>query len=123
MLQLIEIENIFGRFCEDIYTIKYQKRGSSYKHLFIFLNLANEFFEVSHINKVIYIKLLIIESDSTGELIKIVTSVILHDPYEKINSYLFCISNICDNPPRCTKNYFRNFLEKTSIQENSYLFY
>ena len=123
MLRLIKIENIFGRFCGDVYTIEYQKRGLPHMHLLIFLNSADEFFETSHIDEVICAKLLTVESDSTGELTRIVTSVMLHGPCGEVNSHSPCMSNAQDGPPRCTKNYPRNFLEETSIQENGYPLY
>lgn len=87
MLWLIRIKNIFSRFCGNIYTIEYQKRGLPHMHLFIFLTSAKEFFETSYIDEVIYVKLLMIESDSTSELKRIVTSIMLHGLFREINSY------------------------------------
>ena len=45
MLCLIKNENIFGRFCEVIYTIEYQKQGLPHMHLLIFLYSAYQFLE------------------------------------------------------------------------------
>ena len=39
ILRLIKSENIFGQFCGNVYTIKYQKRGLPHMHLLIFLHL------------------------------------------------------------------------------------
>lgn len=63
-------------------------------HFFIFFNLANKFFKVSHINKVIYVKLPIIKFNLTCDLIKIVILVIFYSLYRKINPHLLYISNI-----------------------------
>ena len=123
MLRLIKIENIFGRFRGDVYTIEYQKRGLPHMYLLIFLNSADAFFEASHIDEVICAELPTVESDPTGELTRIVTSVMLHGPCGEINSHSPCMSNARDGPPRCTKNYPCNFLEETSIQENGYPLY
>lgn len=48
-------------------------------YFLIFLNLADKFLEASHNDEVIYDKILTIESNLTSKLIRIVTSVILHD--------------------------------------------
>ena len=123
MFCLIKGENIFGQFRRNVYITEYQKRGLSHIHLLIFLNSADKFLEASYIDEVIYAKLPIIETDPTVELTQIVTSVILHGPYEKINLYSPCMSNAQDGFPRCIKHYPRNFFEKTSIQENGYSLY
>lgn len=44
-------------------------------------------------DKVIYAKLSIIESDSTRELIKIITLIMLYSLWGSINSYSLSISN------------------------------
>lgn len=77
MLYLIKTEYIFSRFCRNIYTIKYQKRSFSYMHLLIFLHLANQFLEISHIDKTIYAKLFIAESNPTKELTRIVILIFI----------------------------------------------
>lgn len=100
MLCLIKSENIFGRFCRNMYTIKYQKYGLLYIYLLIFLNSANEFLETSYINEIIYIKLSIIKTDPINKLTRIKISIILHDPCRKINLNTLCISNTWDSFPR-----------------------
>lgn len=92
-------------------------------HHLIFLNTANMFFEAFHIDEIIYGKLPIVESYPTGELLRVITSVMFHGLYEKINPYLLSMSNAQDGPLECTKYYLRNFLEEISIQENGYLLY
>ena len=62
-------------------------------HLLIFFNLANKFLKTFYIDEVIYVKLLIIETNLTDEYTKIVILVILYDLYEKLNSYSSCMSN------------------------------
>lgn len=94
MLYLIKKKNIFDRFYKDTYTIEYQKHSFPYIYLLIFLNLANEFFEIFHINKIIYTKLLIVESDLTNKLIKIVISIKIYDLYRRFNFYSSYMSNI-----------------------------
>lgn len=93
MLRLIKSENIFGRFCGNVYTIEYQKRGLPHMHLLIFLHLADQFLKASQIDEVICAEILIVKSDPTGELTRIVTSVIIHDPCENINPHSPCMSN------------------------------
>lgn len=112
MLCLIKCENIFGRFYRDLYTIEYQKRDLSHIYFLIFFNSVNEFLEVFHINKVIYTELPIIEINLTGELIKIMTSVILHDLYRKIDHNLPCIINSQDSPLRCKNIILAIFMKK-----------
>lgn len=87
MLCLIKNENIFGKFCRDIYTIKYQKHGLLYIHLLIFLYSNNQFFEAFQIDEIICAELLILETNSTKKLIRIVTSVMLYGFYRNINPY------------------------------------
>lgn len=115
MLCLIKNKNIFGRFCRDVYTIEYQKRGLLQMHLLIFHNLADQFLESSYINKIIYAKLPTMETNSTGELTKIVTSIMFYGLYGEINHNSPCISNAQNSPPRCTKHYPRSFFEEISI--------
>lgn len=38
-----------------------------------------------------------------------------HGPSGDINPYSPCMSNARDHPPKCTKRYPRDFLEKTFI--------
>lgn len=123
MLCLIKSENIFGRFRGDVYTIEYQKRVLPHMHFLIFLNLADEFLEASHIDEVICAELPTIETDPISELTRIITSVRLHGPCGEINIHSPCISNARDSLPKCTKHYPRNFLEETSVQENGYPLY
>ena len=79
--------------------IEYQKHSFTHMHLLIFLNLADEFLKASHIHEVIYAELPIVESDLTSELTRIVTSVMLHGLYGKINLYSPYMSNTRDGPP------------------------
>ena len=123
MLCLIRSENIFGRFRGNVYTIEYQKRGLPHMHLLIFLNSADEFLEASHIDEVICAKLLTVETNPTGELTRIMTLVMLHGLCGEINLHSLCMSNARDSPSRYKKHYPRNFLEETSVQENSYSLY
>lgn len=53
-LYLIKIENIFDRFCKDIYIIKYQKYSFPYIYFLIFLYSIDQFFEVFQIDKIIF---------------------------------------------------------------------
>lgn len=115
MLCLIKNENIFSKFCENIYTIRYQKGGLPHIYFFIFLYSADQFFEVFQIDKIIYIKLFILKTDLTGELTKIVISIMFYGFYKNINPYLSYISNIEDNSSKYTKRYFCNFFEETFI--------
>lgn len=93
MLCLIKNENIFGRFCEDVYIIEYQKQGLLHIHLLIFLHSADQFFKAFQIDEVIYAKLPTAKKDLNGKFIRIVTSVILHGPCGDINPHLFYISS------------------------------
>lgn len=60
ILCLIKKENIFERFCKDIYTIKYQNCDFSHMHVFIFVNTTDIFLITSHIDEIICAKLLTI---------------------------------------------------------------
>lgn len=62
-------------------------------HLLIFLHLADQFLEAFQIDDIICAKLLTVKSDPTGELTRIVTSVILHGPCGDINPHSPCMSN------------------------------
>lgn len=93
MLYLIKSENIFVKFCKNVYTIEYQKHSLFYMHFLIFLYLVNLFFETFQIYKFIYAKLPIVETNLIGKLIRIIISIILHSFYKNINLYLFYISN------------------------------
>lgn len=123
MLCLIKSKYIWGKFHKDIHIIKYQKCSLSYIHLLIFLYLAGQSFDIFQIDKVIYAKLPIIESDSIKELTRIITSVILHNLCGNRNYYLFYTNNTKYDFLKYTKHYFRNFFKKTSILENSFLLY
>ena len=123
LLCLIKSEYIIARFRGDMYTIKYEKRSLPHMHLLIFLYLADQFLEASQINEVIYAKLPNAETDPNGELTRIVTLAILHSPCRDNNFHSSCMNNARDDCSKCTKCYSCNFLEETSIQENSYLLY
>lgn len=120
---MIKSKNIFERFCKDVYTIKYQKRGFPHIYLLIFLYSANQFLQISQINKIIYTKLLIVKTNPIRDLTRTITLVLLYFPYNNINFYSSYIRNTQKGLPKCTNHYLRNFFKESSIQENSYLFY
>lgn len=64
-----------------------------------------------------------LETNFTGDLTKIVTSIMLYNPYKNINFYLPYMSNAQDSFLKCTKYYLCNFLKETFIQKNGYLLY
>lgn len=92
-------------------------------HFLIFFNLANEFLETSHIDKVISAKLPTNKTKFIGMLTCIITSVMVFGPCRKMNLYLFYKSNVRNIALEYMKHYPYNFFAKISIQENSYLFY
>lgn len=120
---LIKRENIFEQFYGDVYTIEYQKLGLPHIHLLIFLYLDNQFFKVFHNDEVIYAKIPTLETNLSGEFIRIVTSVMLYGLCGDINFHFLYISNARYYPSKCTKRYPHEFFEKTTIQENGYLLY
>lgn len=73
MLCFMKTDNIFDRFCKNIYTIEYHKYGLFYINLCYFLYLANQFFEAFYINKITYTKFFVIESDLMREFTRIIT--------------------------------------------------
>ena len=87
------------------------------------MHSTDQFLEGSQIDEVLYVELPTVKSDPTGKLTRIITSVILHDPFRDINPHLPCMSNARDGSPNCTKHYPWDFLEETSNQENGYLLY
>lgn len=93
MFYLIKIENIFDKFCENIYIIEYQKHGFLDIYFLIFFNSVYKFLEAYYIEEVICAKLSIIEADQTGEFITIMTLEMLHSLYREINLNSSYISN------------------------------
>lgn len=61
----------------DIYTVKYQK----YIHFLIYFYIDNQIFDISKIDEVDSIQLLIKKNDSTRKLFVIILLVISHDTY------------------------------------------
>lgn len=68
MLHLIKSEYIFGRFCKDIHIIEDQKCGLSHIYFLNFLFSTDQFLETFQIDIVIYVKILIVKSDSIESL-------------------------------------------------------
>lgn len=93
MFYLIKSENIFKKFCRDIYIIEYQKYDFLHIYFLIFLYSANQFFKISQIDEIIYAKLFKEEIDSLREYTRIITLVLLYSFYKHINLHLLCISN------------------------------
>lgn len=112
-----------NKFYGDVYIIEYQECGLLCIYLLIFLYLVKQFLDISQIDKIIYIIILIIKYNPVKELTRIVTSIMLYSLYGNINPYLFYISNTRDSLLKYIKRYLRNFLEETSIKEKNYLFY
>lgn len=123
MIYLIKSKNSFGRFYRDVYIIEYQKQSFPYIYLFIFLHLANQFFEISQIDKIIFAKLPIVEINLNRELARIVTLVMLYSLYKNTNSHLFYMNSTQNDFSKYVKYYFCNFFEKTAFQENGYSLY
>lgn len=123
MLYLTKNKNFFDQFCKDVYTIEYQKRGLPHIYLFIFFYSVDSFLETSQIDEIIYTKLLTLDTNPIGELIRILTSVMLYGLYKDINLHSTYMSNIQDSLSKYTKHYLCNFFEETFIQENGYPIY
>ena len=84
-------------------------------YLLIFLNSADKFLEPSYIDEVIYANLPTVQANPTGELTKIVISIMLYSLCREVNPYSLCINNAWYISPRCTKYYLCNFLKEISI--------
>ena len=102
-LRLIKEKGVLSRFCGDIYTIKYQKRGLPHMHLLLFLYLENQIFDAAKIDEIVSAELPTEENDLTGELFGIVSSVMLHSlcGYQNPNAPYMKRSD--HNSPECTK--------------------
>lgn len=94
MIYLIKSENIFGKFYQNIYLIEYKKRGFFFIYLFYFYNLVNQFFEIFQIDKIIYTKIFIVQTNFTKAFIRIVILIIIYSLYKDINPHLSYINNI-----------------------------
>lgn len=92
-------------------------------HFFIILHWINKFLEAFYIDKVIFAKLLIIETEPIGKLTRIVTSIMLFGYCKKINFYSLYMNNTRNIASKCKKHYLCNFFEISSVCENSYSFY
>lgn len=123
LLQLIKEKGVLNRFCGDVYTIEYQKRGPPHMHLLLFLYPEDQIFDGAKIDEVISAELPTEEDDPTGELFGIVLSVMLHGSCGNQNPNALCMSRSNNGPPQCTKQYPRKFLPKTVVQENGYPLY
>lgn len=86
-----------------------------YIYLLIFFNSPDEFLKTSYIDEVIYIKLLIIETDLIGGFTKIMTLVMFYGLYRKINPNPPYINNTQDGFSKYIKHYLYSFFEETSI--------
>lgn len=123
LLRLIKEKCVLGRFCGDLYTIKYQKRGLPHMHLLLFLYLENQIFDAAKIDENVSAELPTEENDLNGELFGIVSSVMLHGPCGNQNRIAPCMKRSDHNSPECTKQYPREFLPETVVQENGYPLY
>lgn len=77
----------------------------------------SKFLKVSYINKVIYIKLIIIEINFINKFIKIINLIIFHNFYKEINLYLLYVNNIKDSFLKYIKYYFYNSFKKAFIEK------
>lgn len=72
LLRLIKEKGVLGRFCGDVYTIEYQKRGLPHMHLLLFLHTEDQIFDAAKIYEIVSAELPTEEDDPTGELFGIV---------------------------------------------------
>lgn len=120
ILYLINSENIFRQFCENVYNIKYQKYNLSHMYFLIFLYQNDKFVKVYHIDEVFYTKLSTLETNLSRKLRRIVILGILYNSFINISLFTSYICNIRNGSPKCTKHYPYKFFKKTIIQENCY---
>lgn len=123
LLRLIKEKGVLGRFCGDVYTIEYQKRGLPHMHLLLFLHPDDQIFDAAKIDEIVSAELPTEEDDPTGELFGIVSSVMLHGPCGNQNLNAPCMKRSDHGSPQCTKRYPREFLPETVVQENGYPLY
>lgn len=90
---------------------------------YFFFTLKIKIFDAAKIDEIVSAELLTEENDLTGELFGIVSSVILHGPCGNQNPNAPCMKRSDHNSPECTKQYPREFLPETVVQENGYPLY
>ncbi|CAH9141764.1 unnamed protein product [Cuscuta epithymum] len=116
MIKEIKEGKVFGLVRAVIYTIEFQKRGLPHAHILIFLHPQYRYPHPDDIDKIISAELPDEESDP--ELLKIVSSLMVHGPCGVENKKAPCMQN-----GKCTRHFPKKYAERTSIDEDGYPLY
>ncbi|XP_074305872.1 uncharacterized protein LOC141641094 [Silene latifolia] len=108
--------HIFSRVRAAVYTIEFQKRGLPHAHILLFLHREDKFPEAADIDKIISAE--IPDPVSNPVLHAIVATHMMHRPCGTARLQSPCMVGY-----KCSKNFPKNCIERTTVDKDDYLVY
>ena len=113
LLKDITERHVLGEDAAMVYVIEFQKRGLPHCHMLIFLKDDCKLREEDDVDAIISAE--IPSRTEDPELHKIVSSTMIHGPCGHLNPQAVCMENGV-----CTKQFPKEFQERTVITDNGY---
>ena len=123
LLKIIKKNQIFDKFLDWIWIVKYQKQDLSHLHFFLFLKNQNNFLDFVFIDNIICAELLNLILNLNDVLRQIVQSQITHDFCDSVLSTTIYMIQESEIVFKCLKKYSRFFQEKIIVKKNDYFIY
>ena len=123
LLKDIKKKQIFDKFFDWIWIVKYQKRDLSHLHFFLFLKNRNNFLDVVVIDDIMCVKLSDLVLNSNDILRQIIQSQMIYDFCDFVLSITFCMIRESEIVVKYSKKYSRIFQEKIIVKKNDYFIY
>ena len=116
LLHDITFNNIFGKVIAYVYTIEFQKRGLPHCHILLILDASCRPKSADDYDK--YVAAEIPNKQLAPELYQIVSQHMLHGPCGEANKKNPCMEN-----GTCTKQFPKQFQDKTTMSQDGYPIY
>ena len=118
---LKNLKELFKYYMRHIYIIKYQKRGFSYMHCFLFLHQNDNFLKYIMIDNAICAELPFSELNSDGNLIKLIQKFMIYELCEFSFFNAFCMIFKSDRiKSYCIKHFSKHFCSEIIVNEDEY---
>lgn len=92
LLDDLKQKNIFGNYCDLVYTIEYQKQRLLYMHFLLFLPPEKQFCNADQIDKVVSVEFPITTDDPDSTLMNVVALMMVHGPCGELNPKAKCMT-------------------------------
>ena len=114
LLLQLKKKQIFNRYLNCVWIIKYQKRELPHMHLLLFLHSKDRFLNVARVDEIVFVEFLVSKLNFIKEFTNVVQFVMTHGFCDIHNfTILYINKNVNENFVICSKRYSRSFTNET----------